>query len=175
MPLAGTPQGQAVPQGLASPMRLGRTVTVPTPAEEKGSDCHVLGLHMGGQQQQGAGWVRLPPSTLLPLQVEVWDGAMQPGPRSRHNLQSNTQYVFQVRCRLSAADSPWSAWSTPFLYTTPEAGKLSLGMVLAVFSQPAHQPLEVLHRDLAQAPAAGQLKLASNMCVHGMYMACVWH
>ncbi|KAM9280308.1 interleukin-23 receptor [Cariama cristata] len=53
--------------------------------------------------------------------VEVWDGAEQPEPRSRHDLQSNTQYVFQVRCRLSPADSPWSAWSTPFLYTTPEA------------------------------------------------------
>ncbi|KAM6128958.1 interleukin-23 receptor [Phoenicopterus ruber ruber] len=53
--------------------------------------------------------------------VEAWDGAAQHGPRSRHNLQSNTRYVFQVRCRLSLADSPWSAWSTPFLYTTPEA------------------------------------------------------
>ncbi|XP_076196092.1 interleukin-23 receptor isoform X3 [Aptenodytes patagonicus] len=26
-----------------------------------------------------------------------------------------------VRCRLSPVDSPWSTWSTPFLYTTPEA------------------------------------------------------
>ncbi|XP_072723730.1 interleukin-23 receptor isoform X2 [Ciconia boyciana] len=52
--------------------------------------------------------------------VEAWDGAAQHGPRSRHDLQSNTQYVFQVRCRLSSANSPWSAWSTPFLYTTPE-------------------------------------------------------
>ncbi|KAM6343070.1 interleukin-23 receptor [Alca torda] len=53
--------------------------------------------------------------------VEAWDGAAQDGPRSRHNLQSDTQYVFQVRCRLSLPSSPWSAWSTPFLYTTPEA------------------------------------------------------
>ncbi|XP_053929382.1 interleukin-23 receptor isoform X4 [Cuculus canorus] len=53
--------------------------------------------------------------------VDVWDGAAQHGLRSRHDLQSNTQYVFQVRCRLSPDDSPWSAWSTPFLYTTPEA------------------------------------------------------
>ncbi|KAM6398330.1 interleukin-23 receptor [Pluvialis apricaria] len=57
----------------------------------------------------------------LAWHVEVWDGAAQQGPRSRHHLQSNTRYVFQVRCRLSAANSPWSAWSTPFLYTTPEA------------------------------------------------------
>ncbi|XP_063200110.1 interleukin-23 receptor [Chroicocephalus ridibundus] len=53
--------------------------------------------------------------------VEAWDGTAQDGPRSRHNLQSDTQYVFQVRCRLSSPSSPWSAWSTPFLYTTPEA------------------------------------------------------
>uniref|UniRef100_A0A8B9Z2K9 Fibronectin type-III domain-containing protein n=1 Tax=Buteo japonicus TaxID=224669 RepID=A0A8B9Z2K9_9AVES len=57
--------------------------------------------------------------------VEAWDGTAQHGSRSRHDLRSNTQYVFQVRCRLSPADSPWSAWSTPFLYTTPEAGTLS--------------------------------------------------
>uniref|UniRef100_A0A663M0I3 Interleukin-23 receptor n=1 Tax=Athene cunicularia TaxID=194338 RepID=A0A663M0I3_ATHCN len=54
--------------------------------------------------------------------VAAWDDAVQHGPRSQHDLQSNTQYVFQVRCRLSPADSPWSAWSPPFLYTTPEAG-----------------------------------------------------
>ncbi|XP_019327455.1 PREDICTED: interleukin-23 receptor [Aptenodytes forsteri] len=53
--------------------------------------------------------------------VEAWDGAAQHGPHLRHDLQSNTQYVFQVRCRLSPVDSPWSTWSTPFLYTTPEA------------------------------------------------------
>ncbi|XP_065698737.2 interleukin-23 receptor [Patagioenas fasciata] len=53
--------------------------------------------------------------------VEVWDDAAQPEPLSRHNLQSYTRYVFQVRCRLSPPNSPWSAWSTPFLYSTPEA------------------------------------------------------
>ncbi|XP_010559840.1 PREDICTED: interleukin-23 receptor [Haliaeetus leucocephalus] len=53
--------------------------------------------------------------------VEEWDSTAQHGSRSQHDLQSNTQYAFQVRCRLSPADSPWSAWSTPFLYTTPEA------------------------------------------------------
>ncbi|CAN0268077.1 unnamed protein product [Bubo scandiacus] len=53
--------------------------------------------------------------------VAAWDDVAQHGPRSQHDLQSNTQYVFQVRCRLSPADSPWSAWSPPFLYTTPEA------------------------------------------------------
>ncbi|XP_065513612.1 interleukin-23 receptor [Caloenas nicobarica] len=53
--------------------------------------------------------------------VEAWDDAAQPEPLLRHNLQSYTRYVFQVRCRLSPPNSPWSAWSTPFLYSTPEA------------------------------------------------------
>uniref|UniRef100_A0A8B9CKF9 Fibronectin type-III domain-containing protein n=1 Tax=Anser brachyrhynchus TaxID=132585 RepID=A0A8B9CKF9_9AVES len=49
--------------------------------------------------------------------VEAWDRAVRAG----HPLQSDTRYVFQARCRLSPADSPWSAWSPPFVYTTPEA------------------------------------------------------
>ncbi|XP_074008698.1 interleukin-23 receptor [Numenius arquata] len=53
--------------------------------------------------------------------VEVWDSTGQDGPLLQHDLQSDTQYVFQVRCRLSPTNSPWSIWSTPFLYTTPEA------------------------------------------------------
>uniref|UniRef100_A0A672UUC5 Interleukin 23 receptor n=1 Tax=Strigops habroptila TaxID=2489341 RepID=A0A672UUC5_STRHB len=65
---------------------------------------------------------------------------------TQHDLQSDTQYVFQVRCRLSTANSPWSAWSSPFLYTTPEAGKLSLSTALF---QAAHQPLGMLCGNLA--------------------------
>ncbi|XP_066048053.1 interleukin-23 receptor [Chamaea fasciata] len=53
--------------------------------------------------------------------VEPCDKVTQEGPRWQHELQSDTQFVFQVRCRLSAARSPWSAWSPPFLYRTPEA------------------------------------------------------
>ncbi|XP_021260633.1 interleukin-23 receptor isoform X2 [Numida meleagris] len=49
--------------------------------------------------------------------VTAWDGAEQRG----HQLQSATSYVFQARCRLSTAGSPWSAWSLPFTYSTPEA------------------------------------------------------
>ncbi|OXB82169.1 UNVERIFIED_CONTAM: hypothetical protein H355_009048 [Colinus virginianus] len=49
--------------------------------------------------------------------VTAWDGAVQRG----HHLQSATRYVFQARCRLSAAGSPWSAWSLPLTYSTPEA------------------------------------------------------
>ncbi|XP_066181428.1 interleukin-23 receptor [Sylvia atricapilla] len=53
--------------------------------------------------------------------VEPCDKVTQEGPRWQHELQSDTQFVFQVRCRLSTARSPWSAWSPPFLYRTPEA------------------------------------------------------
>ncbi|XP_068809590.1 interleukin-23 receptor isoform X2 [Struthio camelus] len=51
--------------------------------------------------------------------AEAGDG--RPGRRSRYALASTTRYEFQVRCRLAAAGSPWSAWGSPFLYTTPEA------------------------------------------------------
>ncbi|XP_062437539.1 interleukin-23 receptor [Rhea pennata] len=51
--------------------------------------------------------------------VQVWAGG--PGPRTHYALDSDTRYEFQVRCQLSPASSPWSAWSSPFLYTTPEA------------------------------------------------------
>uniref|UniRef100_A0A8B9VDH1 Uncharacterized protein n=1 Tax=Anas zonorhyncha TaxID=75864 RepID=A0A8B9VDH1_9AVES len=51
--------------------------------------------------------------------VEAWDSAVRAG----HPLQSDTHYVFQARCRRSPPNSPWSAWSPPFTYTTPEAGK----------------------------------------------------
>ncbi|KAM9379178.1 interleukin-23 receptor [Phaethornis superciliosus] len=54
-------------------------------------------------------------------QVEVWDGPEHHGPHQHQDLQSDTQYIFQVRCRLSPAHSPWSSWGPPFLYTTPEA------------------------------------------------------
>uniref|UniRef100_A0A8B9SB09 Interleukin 23 receptor n=1 Tax=Apteryx owenii TaxID=8824 RepID=A0A8B9SB09_APTOW len=53
--------------------------------------------------------------------VRAWAGG--PGLRTRYALDSDTSYEFQVRCQLRAAGSPWSAWSSPFLYTTPEAGK----------------------------------------------------
>lgn len=69
--------------------------------------------------RRGRRWAPLRPSTRLPLQVEAWDSAVRAG----HPLQSDTHYVFQARCRRSPPNSPWSAWSPPFMYTTPEAGK----------------------------------------------------
>ncbi|OWK53897.1 Interleukin-23 receptor [Lonchura striata] len=59
--------------------------------------------------------------------VEPCDEVAPEGPRWRHELQSDTEFVFQARCRLGSAHSPWSAWSPPFLYRTPEAGGLRAG------------------------------------------------
>lgn len=67
------------------------------------------------------------PSSPLSLQVEPCDTATQEGPRWQHELQSDTEFVFQARCRLSSARSPWSSWSPPFIYSTPEAGGLRRG------------------------------------------------
>ncbi|XP_053841686.1 interleukin-23 receptor [Vidua macroura] len=53
--------------------------------------------------------------------VEPCDTVALEGPSWRHELQSDTEFVFQARCRLGTAHSPWSAWSPPFLYRTPEA------------------------------------------------------
>lgn len=125
-------QHPSLPSALPSPVSSGRTLPVPIHAEEEGSDRRRLPLYILGPAAAVGGQSCSPPSTPLPLQVEAWDGTAQHGSRSRHDLQSNTQYAFQVRCRLSPAGSPWSAWSTPFLYTTPEAGTLSLGAALPV-------------------------------------------
>ncbi|KAL9845615.1 interleukin-23 receptor isoform 2-T2 [Geothlypis trichas] len=59
--------------------------------------------------------------------VEPCDKVPPEGPRWQHELQSDTEFEFQARCRLGSARSPWSAWSPPFLYRTPEAGGLSAG------------------------------------------------
>lgn len=59
--------------------------------------------------------------------MEPSENVTQEGPRWQHELQSDTEFEFQARCRLGSAHSPWSAWSPPFLYSTPEAGGLSRG------------------------------------------------
>ncbi|XP_064003542.1 interleukin-23 receptor [Pogoniulus pusillus] len=96
----------------------------------------------------------------LAWHVEVWDGEEQHRSRSWHSLQSNTQYVFQVRCRLSPTDGPWSSWGTPFLYTTPEAAPTKapdtwrrLGPALPNGSQ----DVTVLIKPLAPQDARGRI------------------
>ncbi|XP_077189513.1 interleukin-23 receptor isoform X2 [Paroedura picta] len=40
---------------------------------------------------------------------------------TEYNLDANTKYEFQVRCKLIQAGKFWSAWSKPIIYMTPEA------------------------------------------------------
>ncbi|XP_060089005.1 interleukin-23 receptor [Heteronotia binoei] len=40
---------------------------------------------------------------------------------TEYNLDANTKYEFQVRCKLIQAGKFWSTWSEPVTYTTPEA------------------------------------------------------
>uniref|UniRef100_A0A8C3RKH7 Fibronectin type-III domain-containing protein n=2 Tax=Chelydra serpentina TaxID=8475 RepID=A0A8C3RKH7_CHESE len=55
--------------------------------------------------------------------MKEWEVNVTSGPHTEYSLESNTEYEFQVRCRLILAKSYWSGWSAPFIYTTPEAGE----------------------------------------------------
>uniref|UniRef100_A0A674J0C7 Fibronectin type-III domain-containing protein n=1 Tax=Terrapene triunguis TaxID=2587831 RepID=A0A674J0C7_9SAUR len=57
--------------------------------------------------------------------MKEWDINVTRGPHTEYSLESNTEYEFQVRCRLILAKSYWSGWSVPFIYTTPEAGEFT--------------------------------------------------
>uniref|UniRef100_A0A674JWT1 Fibronectin type-III domain-containing protein n=1 Tax=Terrapene triunguis TaxID=2587831 RepID=A0A674JWT1_9SAUR len=57
--------------------------------------------------------------------MKEWDINVTRGPHTEYSLESNTEYEFQVRCRLILAKSYWSGWSAPFIYTTPEAGEFT--------------------------------------------------
>uniref|UniRef100_A0A803VUZ4 Uncharacterized protein n=1 Tax=Ficedula albicollis TaxID=59894 RepID=A0A803VUZ4_FICAL len=87
------------------------------------------------------------------------DTAAQEGPRWQRELQSDTEFEFQARCRLGSAQSPWSAWSPPFFYRTPEAGALSRGRTASGVGQPrgARSPAEVALGDTGQCWAMAGL------------------
>uniref|UniRef100_A0A8C4VXT4 Interleukin 23 receptor n=1 Tax=Gopherus evgoodei TaxID=1825980 RepID=A0A8C4VXT4_9SAUR len=57
--------------------------------------------------------------------MKEWDINVTRGPHTEYSLELNTEYEFQVRCRLILAKSYWSGWSAPFTYTTPEAGEFT--------------------------------------------------
>ncbi|XP_030919938.1 interleukin-23 receptor [Geospiza fortis] len=87
--------------------------------------------------------------------VGLCDKVPPEGPRWQHELQSDTEFVFQARCRLGSARSPWSAWSPPFVYRTPEA--------VAVLVPPAARSLLVTARNAkgASSPASIPLNWAA--------------
>uniref|UniRef100_A0A8C8R6X0 Interleukin 23 receptor n=1 Tax=Pelusios castaneus TaxID=367368 RepID=A0A8C8R6X0_9SAUR len=59
--------------------------------------------------------------------INEWAVNVTGEPHTEYSLEPNTEYEFQVRCRLILARSYWSEWSTPFNYTTPEAGEFTAG------------------------------------------------
>ncbi|XP_068547277.1 interleukin-23 receptor isoform X1 [Anas acuta] len=88
--------------------------------------------------------------------VEAWDSAVRAG----HPLQSDTHYVFQARCRRSPPNSPWSTWSPPFMYTTPEAAPAAAPDVWrrlgSVFPNGSHE-VTVLIKPLPPRAARGRI------------------
>ncbi|XP_025068667.1 interleukin-23 receptor [Alligator sinensis] len=60
-------------------------------------------------------------TTNLTWQIREWDMHARSKPCTEYTLEPNTEYEFQVRCRIIRARSNWSAWSVSFIYLTPEA------------------------------------------------------
>ncbi|XP_074858971.1 interleukin-23 receptor [Carettochelys insculpta] len=93
-------------------------------------------------------------------QMKGWDINVTNGPHTEYSLESNTEYEFQVRCRLICAKSYWSAWSVPFIYTTPEAAPSKILDVWRVMG-PAHtdggREVTVLIKPLAPKDARGRI------------------
>ncbi|XP_062990581.1 interleukin-23 receptor [Elgaria multicarinata webbii] len=54
-------------------------------------------------------------------QVRDWDTGVQSNHQTEYNLNANTIYEFQVRCKLIHPGSIWSRWSESVEYMTPEA------------------------------------------------------
>ncbi|XP_053101844.1 interleukin-23 receptor [Hemicordylus capensis] len=52
--------------------------------------------------------------------VREWRVDFKRKHHTEYNLDANTKYEFQVRCRLTYTGSFWSKWSKPMTYTTPE-------------------------------------------------------
>ncbi|XP_038000151.1 interleukin-12 receptor subunit beta-2-like isoform X4 [Motacilla alba alba] len=92
--------------------------------------------------------------------VEQCDSVAQEGPRCQHELQSDTEFVFQARCRLGTARSPWSAWSPPFVYRTPEAAPAAAPAVwrrLGRALPDGSREVTVLIKPLAARDARGRI------------------
>nr|XP_060629684.1 interleukin-23 receptor [Anolis sagrei ordinatus] len=53
--------------------------------------------------------------------VREWDSDFKTDHRSEYNLEANTMYEFQVRCKLTHERAFWSRWSESLVYMTPEA------------------------------------------------------
>ncbi|XP_044297093.1 interleukin-23 receptor-like [Varanus komodoensis] len=58
--------------------------------------------------------------------VREWDASIQRMHRTEYNLNANTMYEFQVRCKFTHVGSIWSKWSESVVYKTPEAEPSSI-------------------------------------------------
>uniref|UniRef100_A0ACB8F4H3 Uncharacterized protein n=1 Tax=Sphaerodactylus townsendi TaxID=933632 RepID=A0ACB8F4H3_9SAUR len=54
---------------------------------------------------------------------------------TEYNLDANTKYEFQVRCKLIQTGRFWSIWSEPVTYMTPEAGEHHSSFFLILLTQ----------------------------------------
>ncbi|XP_038000149.1 uncharacterized protein LOC119703822 isoform X2 [Motacilla alba alba] len=131
----------------------------------QGGSCPSRGEGRDLPSARGCRWQRGPagcrsPSAPLALQVEQCDSVAQEGPRCQHELQSDTEFVFQARCRLGTARSPWSAWSPPFVYRTPEAAPAAAPAVwrrLGRALPDGSREVTVLIKPLAARDARGRI------------------
>ncbi|XP_053246961.1 interleukin-23 receptor [Podarcis raffonei] len=56
-------------------------------------------------------------------QVRKWGADFKREHQTEYNLDAYTEYEFQVRCKLTHAQSFWSKWSESAVHMTPEAGE----------------------------------------------------
>nr|XP_048718330.1 interleukin-23 receptor [Caretta caretta] len=92
--------------------------------------------------------------------MKEWDINVTRGPHTDYSLESNTEYEFQVRCRLILAKSYWSGWSEPFIYTTPEAAPskiLDVWRVMGPVYMNGSREVTVLIKPLAPKDARGRI------------------
>lgn len=147
--LAGSPPVQDVPRGLASPVRSGRTVTVPTCADEEGNDCSMLPLCMGGWRQRGASWVPLPPAPCFPCR---WRRGMVQ--RSTGPACGTTCRVTPSTCfRSGAGSAPSTARGAPGAppFSTPPRRQVSSASALLSLCFPK-QPIGSLRCSVGTWP-----------------------
>ncbi|XP_032073695.1 interleukin-23 receptor [Thamnophis elegans] len=52
--------------------------------------------------------------------VRDWDANLRNELNTEYNLDANTKYEFQIRCKLTQPRSLWSRWSESTVYITPE-------------------------------------------------------
>ncbi|XP_020650905.3 interleukin-23 receptor [Pogona vitticeps] len=71
-------------------------------------------------------------------QVREWNAGSKTEHHTEYNLEANTMYEFQVRCKLTHSKSFWSNWTESVVYVTPEAAPAS-ALDVWRYLGPSHQ------------------------------------